>query len=248
MKPCKICKVEKDLSKYYKKKSNKDGLEAKCKECILNKSKIYYQDNKDERLDYYYNNREEIIEKGKVYYHNNIEKISENDKKSYWENKEKENERTRMYYLLNKDSISERKKIKYNENPDKERNRLSLYRKSNKDRINEKIRLRKQNDPLYKAKLAIRSTISCSIRKQGYKKNGRTYEILCCTYEYFKEHIEKQFTDGMSWDNYGEWHLDHKIPISWATTEDEVYKLNKYENFQPLWASENCSKGNRYSN
>ena len=52
----------------------------------------------------------------------------------------------------------------------------------------------------------------------------------------------------MSWDNYGEWHLDHKIPISWATTEDEVYKLNKYENFQPLWASENCSKGNRYSN
>ena len=153
--------------------------------------------------------------------------------------------KNKEYYSNNKENISLKKKENYNR--EYNRDRVSLYRKNNKDIINEKIRLRKQSDPLYKAKLAIRSTISCSIRNQGYKKNGRTYEILCCTYEYFKEHIERQFTDGMSWDNYGEWHLDHKTPISWATTEEEVYELNKYENFQPLWASENCSKGNRYS-
>ena len=51
----------------------------------------------------------------------------------------------------------------------------------------------------------------------------------------------------MTWENHGEWHLDHKTPISWATNEDEVYTLNHYENFQPLWAFDNRSKGNKFS-
>ena len=42
----------------------------------------------------------------------------------------------------------------------------------------------------------------------------------------------------MSWENYGEWHLDHKTPVSWAETEEQVYELNKYTNFQPLWATD----------
>ena len=51
----------------------------------------------------------------------------------------------------------------------------------------------------------------------------------------------------MSWENYGEWHLDHKTPISWAKTEEEIYELNHYTNFQPLWEFDNLSKGNRWS-
>jgi hypothetical protein len=51
----------------------------------------------------------------------------------------------------------------------------------------------------------------------------------------------------MSWENQGKWHLDHKTPISWSETEEEVVKLNHYTNFQPLWAEDNLSKGNRYS-
>lgn len=50
----------------------------------------------------------------------------------------------------------------------------------------------------------------------------------------------------MNWENYGEWHLDHIIPISYAKTIEDIYKLNHYTNLQPLWASENLSKGNRY--
>ena len=52
----------------------------------------------------------------------------------------------------------------------------------------------------------------------------------------------------MTWSNYGEWHLDHKVPISWAKSEEEVYKLSHYTNFQPLWMNDNLSKDNRYSN
>ena len=51
----------------------------------------------------------------------------------------------------------------------------------------------------------------------------------------------------MSWSNFGECHIDHKIPISWGKTEDDIIKLNHYKNLQPLWAEENLSKGNRYS-
>jgi hypothetical protein len=50
----------------------------------------------------------------------------------------------------------------------------------------------------------------------------------------------------MTWENYGKWHLDHKTPISWAKTEKEVIELNHYTNFQPMWAIENLSKGNRF--
>lgn len=50
----------------------------------------------------------------------------------------------------------------------------------------------------------------------------------------------------MTLDNYGEWHLDHIKPISLAQTEQEVIKLCHYSNFQPLWAKENMSKGNKY--
>ena len=51
----------------------------------------------------------------------------------------------------------------------------------------------------------------------------------------------------MTWENHGSWHLDHKIPISWADTEEKVYKLNHFSNFQPLWAFENQSKNNRFA-
>ncbi len=50
----------------------------------------------------------------------------------------------------------------------------------------------------------------------------------------------------MTWENHGEWHIDHIIPISWGKTESEVIELNHYTNFQPLWAKDNLSKGNRW--
>ena len=52
----------------------------------------------------------------------------------------------------------------------------------------------------------------------------------------------------MTWENYGDWHLDHKIPISWATDESDIIRLNHYTNFQPMWAFDNQSKSNKFSN
>ena len=76
-------------------------------------------------------------------------------------------------------------------------------------------------------------------------------EYIQCTTEELKAHIEAQFQQGMSWKNYGEWHIDHIIPIKYKqdgkipTLEEVVQRLH-YTNAQPLWAYENLSKGNRY--
>ena len=72
-------------------------------------------------------------------------------------------------------------------------------------------------------------------------------EYLGCNIETFKKHVEQQFTEGMSWENYGEWHIDHKIPLKYnkPSLEEVVQRLH-YTNTQPMWASENMSKGCRY--
>ena len=76
-------------------------------------------------------------------------------------------------------------------------------------------------------------------------------EYLGCDTKTLKEHIEKQFTEGMSWDNYGDWHIDHITPLKFkkdgkVPTLEEVGERLHFLNTQPLWAEDNISKGNRY--
>ena len=88
-------------------------------------------------------------------------------------------------------------------------------------------------------KLNLRSRI----RKTIIKKVGKTTDILGCSYNEAREYIGNQFREGMSWDNYGEWHIDHIKPLALAKTKEETYRLCHYTNLQPLWAIENLQKG-----
>jgi hypothetical protein len=78
-------------------------------------------------------------------------------------------------------------------------------------------------------------------------KSKHSIEYLGCSIQHFKEHIEKQFVEGMNWDNYGEWHIDHIIPLKYEnpTMEETIERLH-WENTQPLWATDNIAKSNRY--
>lgn len=102
------------------------------------------------------------------------------------------------------------------------------------------------NDPVYR----LMKNLSRRIRKFVKKDNKTTQKILGCSKEFFMNWIENQFQPGMTWDNYGQygWHLDHIIPLSTANTEQEIYKLNHYTNFQPLWWEQNLSKGDKLPN
>ncbi len=72
------------------------------------------------------------------------------------------------------------------------------------------------------------------------------FEYLGCSLEAFMADIEGQFKEGMSWDNYGEWTLDHKKPLGVkGLTEEEIIERLEFTNVQPLWADENRRKGNK---
>jgi len=92
-------------------------------------------------------------------------------------------------------------------------------------------------------KTNFRCRISGWLKDQKIFKTGHL--LIGCSKEELKWHLEKQFKPGMTWDNYGKWHVDHIIPLYTAKTEQEVYKLYHYTNLQPLWAEENLRK-NKY--
>lgn len=128
--------------------------------------------------------------------------------------------------------------------------RVFLSKEEKRSRRNkysrEYIKKRCESDELFKIKLKIRKNLNFHFLKNGFAKKSKTFEILGIGCEEFKLYIESMFLEGMTWENHGEWHLDHKIPISWAKSEEELYILNHYTNFQPLWADDNLSKGNRF--
>lgn len=91
----------------------------------------------------------------------------------------------------------------------------------------------------------VRNRIRQALKKD---KSQHSIEYLGLDIESYKYHIEQLFEEGMSWDNYGsEWHIDHIIPLSYENpTLEEVIDRLHFSNTQPMWASENVSKGNRY--
>jgi len=249
MKTCSKCKVEKELINFYISKNTKDGHGYKCKNCI----KQYYLDNKNYinqyNKDYKKNNKEYVKKYNKDYKINNKEYTEQYNKKYakqyYLQNKENISKHNKQYYINNKENIKENQK-KYCLN---NKEILKKYRLDNKEIIKENQKQYRKNrrsiDLLFKLSCNIRTLIKNCIKKEGYSKKSKTFEILGCTYEEFKLHLESQFTESMTWDNQGQWHLDHIYPISRAVDEQHLIKLNHYTNFQPLWAEDNLKKGNK---
>jgi hypothetical protein len=219
-KRCSGCKELKPLSNFCKNKNRNGGLHYYCKECI----KVNRENNKEALAQrhkvYYENNKATLGQWQKVYYENNKEKIAERRKVIYENNKEFYTQRNKVYYENNKKNIA---------------NRSLIYR-------NQKLK----SDPLFRLIHNLRSRVRQLCKSVGLQKNWRTIDAMGCTREEFIAYFESKFTDGMTWGNYGKWHVDHIKPISLATTEQEAIELSHYTNLQPLWAADNLSKGNKY--
>lgn len=165
---------------------------------------------------------------------------------------EKTKEQKRLYDAEYRKRNAEEKKLRdkqyYEANKERLKEKAKDYRTNNREKINQYHIERKKNDPLYKLKCNLRSLIKESFKRKGFTKNSKTYQIIGCTYEQFKEHLEKQFEPWMTWDNYGlyngtecyGWDIDHIIPLKTAKTENDVIRLCHYTNLQPL-----CSHINR---
>jgi len=145
-------------------------------------------------------------------------------------NPEKYKEQTKKYYEKTKDTQKEKKKI---------------WILNNREKYNSYWTNRKKEDIEFKLITDMRSRLSTYLSKKGLSKKTKTFEIVGCSPLQLREHLEKQFVIGMTWNNRGEWHIDHIIPLSSAKTEEELYKLFHYTNLQPLWAIENIKKSNK---
>jgi hypothetical protein len=177
--------------------------------------------------------------------------VNSKKRKNYKLNKEEIKLKKRNYYTENKEIVKKRLKIYRDNNKLKEKNRVDRFNQNNPNYMNnyqkDYIKNRRDNDPLYKLKHNIRVRIKCFFNSNNISKQNRTFDIVGCSPEFLKEHIENQFTEGMSWELLGQHiHIDHVIPLSSATTEEEVYKLCHYSNLQPLWAKDNLKKSNKY--
>lgn len=77
----------------------------------------------------------------------------------------------------------------------------------------------------------------------GKGKSKKTLSLLGCTLDIAKQSLESLFQPGMSWENYGQWEIDHKIPFASAKNLRDLENLCHYTNLQPLWKSDNRRKG-----
>lgn len=255
MKICSTCEMEKDFSLFSKSSASKDGYKSQCKSCVSKKAKERrsteefqkknkkYQDSIPEEIKrerkrrYYLKHKEKISEKNKRYRENNKEYFKEYNKK-YWEdNKDILLERSKEWRENNKDYL-----LKWRENnPEKIKEYRDKYLKS------ESCKLHRKNwyESIKKRKpyvLAWRSVLNNSIKRLNSEKESETIELLGYSAIELKEHLESLFLEGMSWKNYGEWHIDHIKMVSEFDKDTPLNVVNSLDNLRPLWAKDNCSR------
>ena len=161
---------------------------------------------------------------GKRYYDNNKEVLIQKSKEWVMNNKEHRSEYMKGYHNENKEKIRETKR--------------------NYERT------RKSTDPHYKLVGNFRTAIYQVLKENNVNKNGHYFEVLGYSQEELIKHLEKQFIDGMTWDNYGKWHVDHIRPITSFDIkeigDEEFLKCWGLDNLQPLWGIDNIRKSNNY--
>ena len=159
----------------------------------------------------------------------------------------------KKYREKNKEKLSIKHRLWYEDNKDKWNTYIKEYRENNVDKIRQinrdYERNRKATDPLYKLISNFRTAIYQVLKESNVDKNKHYFDILQYTPEQLITHLESQFKDTMSWDNYGEWHVDHKLPITHFNIvemgDDEFMKCWALGNLQPMWGIENIRKSNK---
>ena len=172
---------------------------------------------KQYRKEYYSKNRNKCIVSMKKYEANNKEYLSVKAMHWYRKNKEIKLQYEKQYYTENKVKILERE------------------RKHNKNRYVEDLQ--------YRLKCILRKRLRTAIKNN--QKIGSAVRDLGCSIEDLKKHLESQFQSGMTWDNHGEWHIDHIKPLASFDLQDptQLREACHYSNLQPLWAKDNLKKG-----
>jgi hypothetical protein len=160
---------------------------------------------------------------------------------------------TKQDYLINKSKILKRHKKRYVSKRTEILGKNKIYRELHKKEISKRMKKYNKNYFSERLKNDINYKILCNLRVRlwqvlkGISKSLSTIELIGSSINQLKQHLEKQFKKGMTWSNYGKWHIDHIRPcIKFDLSKpNEQRKCFHYTNLQPLWAEENLRK-NKY--
>lgn len=207
--------------------------------------KSHTKERKNYNKQYRENNLEKLTIYNKKYAKQNPEKMAFYNRKSYLKNKKVYLERYRIYYSRNHEKESERGKKWRMENREKNRARHHKYNLENRKKRALFHRKKYTNNIQYRLTCRLRTRLWNAL--VGNFKSGSAVKDLGCTISELKLYLEGKFAEGMSWGNYGEWHIDHIIPLASFNLEarEQFLIACHYMNLQPLWKKDNLSKGNK---
>lgn len=190
---------------------------------------------------------EKVKTQQREWHNKNIHYLKVYHKKKYKENREKNLERKKVYYRENKEKILEYASKWRRDNKEYIREQKKIYAENNalsiKKRQAEYQRRKLKENISFRLRLRISSRIYTALKKN--QKSVSLQKYLGCSIEFLKGYLANKFTEGMTWGNYGKWHIDHIKPC----TSFDLSKLREqkkcfhYTNLQPLWAKDNIRKG-----
>lgn len=182
-------------------------------------------------------NKEPLKEKRKAYVSANREKTRETANAAHRRNSTHRNALRSAKRAERRDEILVRERKYYEANRE-------LLRESRRDYYRAYMKQRR-TDPEFKAKTRMRDMIRRTLARTGLSKETRTEELLGYRCADLRAFIESRFLEGMTWDNYGDWHIDHitsiKALVDAGVTDPAI--INALSNLQPLWSFDNLSKG-----
>lgn len=214
---------------------------------------------------YYLANRDKAIAKAKICRQANQQKYKAQDRLRYEQQQAlRQAQAKERYYKKREEILATKRSEKAHATPEKKAYQKAYrakncdkiaqaaksYASINKRKLSEKARLRnaarRKTDPFYRLTINLRRR--CLIAFRGLSKDDTTTNLIGCSFEDFRVHIQSKFLPGMNWENYGRdgWHIDHIIPLHKANGDpDKLKELLHYTNTQPLWAKDNYRK-NKY--
>ena len=212
---CAICKETKEIIEFRRDKTRKDGFHPYCKTCQLQ----YRRKDPTNLIRLEGERRRHII------YSQGQGKI------------------TRLDYSRRED-----RKLKSKEYAQSEAGRCSqkkgYLKLVNEGKLKDYHHNKYYNDIAFKIRHNLSGRVRSAIKRNNHHKNNSVFELLGCSIDFLKQHLESQFQEGMTWENYGMhgWHIDHIIPCSYfdLKIKENQFICFHYLNLQPLWRNENC--------
>lgn len=240
MKTCSKCGIEKDIGEFYVRRSRANGTMPNCKRCSAELARLYYTDKKE--------HINVINAKWKL---ENSDKHKEINAKWRKENAERHRESGRQWAFANKGRRKETSDRWYRENIEIRTASIIAWKSINPDLVKKYravSREKTMSTPSGRLNSSMTSSICSALR--GVKGGRRWESLVGYSVHELKSHLEKMFSVGMDWSNYGViWEIDHKIPKSvfnYQKAEDLDFKLAwDLKNLRPLYVSENRRKYNK---